>query len=102
MVAFSCVCTISGPVVEQNVGAEESLEIMEPSARDLGGLTWGAGRGWEQCNQNSASFFWFGATSHLYFCTEPKSYPEVYFRMEIISPRFYSKIHQLHIISRGV
>lgn len=51
MVAFSCVCTISGPVVGQNVRAEESLEIMEPSARDLGGLTWGAGRGWEQCNQ---------------------------------------------------
>lgn len=101
MVAFSCVCTTSGSVEGQNIRAEESLEIMEPSAGVLG-LTWGVGGGREQHNQNSASLFWFGATSHLYFCTESKSYPEVYFRMEITSPRFYSKIRQLHIISRGV
>ena len=92
MVAFSCVCTTSGSVVGQKVRAAESLEIMEPRAKDIGGLTWGAAGGWEQHNRNSASLFWFGATSHLYFCTESKSYPEVYFRMEIICPRFYSKI----------
>ena len=70
MVAFSCVCTTSGSVEGQNVRAEESLEIMEPSAGDLG-LTGGVGGGREQHNQNSASLFWFCATPTSTFALNP-------------------------------